>query len=82
MSTEDQQYVIACKRVEDGKYVTSRIELCSKCQHAIYVAHSTPIHSGAIYICLQCIDWEAVEKLEPPTDKQKEDIRRFFEHDK
>jgi hypothetical protein len=35
----------------------------------------------ASYVCINCIEWDTVLKLEPPTEEQKLDIARIWKDD-
>jgi hypothetical protein len=44
---------------------------------AIYVAASTPVRKDAKYMCIQCIDWDYIKEIEPPTPEQWEEIGKM-----
>jgi hypothetical protein len=74
-------HIVGCYRVNtlnyNAPYVASTIRKCADCEMAIYVALSTPARKGAKYMCLQCIDWDAITKIEPPTSEQWEEIGKI-----
>jgi hypothetical protein len=67
--------VIACMRVSTkGPHTDSIISSCNKCLHPIWIAKSTPNIDGARFLCIQCVPWNEVDDIAPPTLDQMSDV--------
>jgi hypothetical protein len=67
--------IVACNKINDsGPPVASRIGTCTKCKSSIYISNSTPIPDNAIYMCMECINWENIDLIQDPTEEQLQDI--------
>ena len=78
MKMDDEQYVIACIRIQMGEAPNthSTVKNCGECMYPIWVADSTPVIEGARYLCLQCIKWEEVTDIAAPANNQMSDVLR------
>jgi hypothetical protein len=74
----DKVEIICARAYSIKPLVACKIGSCDECTAQIYIGLSTPVIEGARYICLQCVDWESIDKLEEPTKKQKEEMIKFF----
>jgi hypothetical protein len=74
----DDETIIVCKRAgPEGPYTNSIVSSCNKCGHPIWISKSTPIIEGARFLCIQCVPWNEVTDIAPPTMDQMSDVLRF-----
>ena len=77
MRTEKDETVICCMRASPkGPNTDSILSSCNKCGHPIWIAKSTPIIEGARFLCMQCVLWNEVTDVAPPTMDQMSDVLR------
>jgi hypothetical protein len=84
MTTDDNKSVLVCLRVADTEPKTQSVVInCDDCSAPIWISNSSP--ETDLRICIKCVTIrakalaEAVIKLEPPTDKQIDDIEAYRE---
>jgi hypothetical protein len=72
----DMKYtIVACNKINDsGPPFPSKIGTCTKCKSSIYISNSTPIPFNAVYMCMECINWEDVDHIQDLTEEQLQDI--------
>jgi hypothetical protein len=71
----NEETVICCMRASPkGPKTDSIVSSCNKCGHPIWIAKSTPVIDGARYLCVQCVSWDEITNVMPPTETQMKDV--------
>lgn len=72
----DMHYaIVACSRITDSiPEIPTRFSTCSKCKSPIWIALRTPVPDNAIYMCIECINWDKVTLIKDLTEEQLQDI--------
>ena len=79
---------LVCMRVADiDPPVESFVDGCHRCKHAVWRAFSSPKHVDRV-ICVQCVEvdvanykaaGETVIQVEPPTEEQLREVKKYFD---